>query len=315
MTVVILESCPQGLRGDMTKWLLEINTGVYVGNINARVRDHLWERICANIRNGKETMVWSVRGEQGMNFRVHNTTLQPIDYDGITLMMRPLPSSETACAAGCLRAGFSKAAKARMIQRAGARRTAAERSEDHENCAESPASSSSASSNYVVIDIETTGLRSASDSILEIGAIKVCNGVPTEEFCSLIQSSEPIPDEVSKLTGISDEMLASVGRPIEDVIHDLVEFISNERVVCHNTQFDVGFLQAAARKCGMVIMRDNKFEDTLVLARRRLRGIKSFKLIDIARYFALDTSGAHRAIKDCYLTHLIYEKLNQKHEP
>lgn len=302
MTVVILESCPQGLRGDLTKWLMEINSGVYVGNINTRVRDLLWERICDNIRSGKATMVWSARGEQGMSFRVHNTLWQPADYDGITLMMRPLPGSETSVEAGQLRAGFSKAAKARMKQRAEMKRRAEKLQEETE-----PSSAFS----YVVVDVETTGLNCSRDSILEIGALKVCNGVPTAEFCSLIRCYENIPDEAAKLTGISNEMLASEGRPIDEVIKELADFIANERIVCHNAKFDIGFIQAAARKCGLSIMRGNKCEDTLIMARRKLRGIKSFKLTDIAGHFSLDTSGAHRAMKDCYLTHRIYEKLNK----
>lgn len=303
MTIVVLESCPQGLRDDMTKWLLEINTGVYVGNINARVREQLWERICANIRRGRATMVWSARGEQGMNFRVHNTSLQPIDYDGITLMMRPLLSSEVENDAGRLRDGFSKAAKVRMSQLAGARRRTDAQPAETAMRVDAPC--------YVVVDVETTGLRCESDSIVEIGALKVRGGVPAEEFCSLVRCAVPVPDEVVKLTGISDEMLASAGRPISDVMRDLADFIADERVVCHNAKFDIGFLQAAARSCGMNIMRGNKCEDTLVMARRRIRGLNSFKLTDVARHLSIDATGAHRAIKDCLLTHLIYEKLKQ----
>ena len=56
MVVVTLTDCPPKLRGDLTKWLLEINTGVYVGKINARVREELWKRICDNIKSGRATM-------------------------------------------------------------------------------------------------------------------------------------------------------------------------------------------------------------------------------------------------------------------
>lgn len=296
MTIVVLESCPPALRGDMTKWLLEINTGVYVGKINARVREQLWERITANIRQGRATMVWSSRGEQGMSFKVHNTAWQPIDFDGITLMMRPLPGSAAASAASPLRDGFSKAARARVIQRSEAKRIAAARAR---------------SSGYVVIDVETTGLNVAKDSIVEIAALKVRDGSPTEEFSSLVKCEAAIPDEVVELTGITSDLLASDGRDIEQVLRELVDFIADDQVVCHNAQFDIGFLQAAAKKIGTAFMRGKKCEDTLALARRNLRGITSFKLTSIAKQLELDTTGAHRALKDCYLTHLIYEKLKQ----
>ncbi len=83
MIVVSLTNCPPRLRGDLTKWLMEINAGVYVGNVSARVRDELWDRICENVRDGRATMVFSAMNEQGMDFRVHNTTWIPIDYDGL----------------------------------------------------------------------------------------------------------------------------------------------------------------------------------------------------------------------------------------
>lgn len=74
MVVVTLTDCPPKLRGDLTKWLLEINTGVYVGKINARVREELWKRICDNIKSGRATMVFSAKNEQGLSFYVHNTS-------------------------------------------------------------------------------------------------------------------------------------------------------------------------------------------------------------------------------------------------
>jgi CRISPR-associated endoribonuclease Cas2 subtype I-E len=61
------------LRGDLSKWLQEINTGVYVGNVNSRVRDAIWNRVCENLKTGRATMVFSTNNEQKMDFRVHNT--------------------------------------------------------------------------------------------------------------------------------------------------------------------------------------------------------------------------------------------------
>ena len=94
MIVLCVTDCPPKLRGDLSKWLSEVNTGVYVGRLSARVREELWERVCDNIKNGQATMVYSTNNEQGYVFLTHNTTWVPIDYEGITLMRRPLAFHE-----------------------------------------------------------------------------------------------------------------------------------------------------------------------------------------------------------------------------
>ena len=87
MIVVSMTKCPPKLRGDLSKWLLEINTGVYVGKVSARVREALWQRICENISDGQATMVFSAQNEQHMDFYVHNNkSLMPVDFDGIKLI-------------------------------------------------------------------------------------------------------------------------------------------------------------------------------------------------------------------------------------
>ncbi len=115
MIVVSMTKCPPKLRGDLSKWLLEINTGVYVGQVSARVRDALWKRICDNIGDGQATMVFSTNNEQHMDFYIHNTTWKPIDLDGIKLMKRPLAVSYSD--EPKLQNGFSNAAKRRMAQK------------------------------------------------------------------------------------------------------------------------------------------------------------------------------------------------------
>ena len=89
MLIIVLTDCPAKLRGDLSKWLFEINTGVYVGRVSARVREELWSRICEYLKHGQATMVYPAAGEQKMEFRVYNTTWEIADYDGIKLMRRP----------------------------------------------------------------------------------------------------------------------------------------------------------------------------------------------------------------------------------
>lgn len=93
MVVVILSVCPERLRGVLTRWLLEISTGVYVGHVPARVRDHLWSRIIEDASRGRALMVHSTTGEQRLTFRTHRHAWKPVDIDGLTLMRRQTAES------------------------------------------------------------------------------------------------------------------------------------------------------------------------------------------------------------------------------
>jgi CRISPR-associated protein Cas2 len=86
--VVTLSVTPERLRGELTRWLLEISQGVYVGHLSARVRDRLWQRIVEDVGSGRAIMVWSSRNEQLFSYRVHNHSWDPVDFDGLTLMRR-----------------------------------------------------------------------------------------------------------------------------------------------------------------------------------------------------------------------------------
>ena len=92
MIVIVLTACPAGLRGQLTRWLLEIAPGVFVGHVSARVRGHLWSRVCELASTGRALMVYQSRTEQRLAFEVHNHDWTPRDYDGLSLMMRPQTS-------------------------------------------------------------------------------------------------------------------------------------------------------------------------------------------------------------------------------
>jgi len=115
MIVVTLTDCPISLRGDLTKWLFEINTGVFVGHVNARVRDNLWKRVTENVNKGRATMVFNTNNEQHMDFRVHNGEWIPIDFDGLKLVLRPSRAREQELSNK--RMGFSNASKYRMAKK------------------------------------------------------------------------------------------------------------------------------------------------------------------------------------------------------
>lgn len=89
MIVLVLSACPPGLRGYLTRWLLEISAGVFVGTVSTRVRELLWRRTVEMVRSGRAIMVFTARNEQKLSFLVHGHHWEPIDVEGITLMLRP----------------------------------------------------------------------------------------------------------------------------------------------------------------------------------------------------------------------------------
>ena len=113
MVVVVLTACPAGLRGHLTRWLLEIAPGVFCGKVSARVRDEMWNRIVEMSKDGRALMVFSRRGDQGLDFRVLRHDWEPVDFDGITLMRRP----EKAAATPTMRAGWSTASRLRRARK------------------------------------------------------------------------------------------------------------------------------------------------------------------------------------------------------
>lgn len=89
MIVLVLAACPAGLRGQLTRWLLEISPGVFVGRVSTRVRELLWSRVKELSREGRAIMVFQARNEQRLDFLVHRSDWVPVDREGVRLIMRP----------------------------------------------------------------------------------------------------------------------------------------------------------------------------------------------------------------------------------
>lgn len=115
MVVIVVTACPAGLRGHLTRWLLEISAGVFVGHVTARVRDLMWERVVELAKDGRAIMIHSVRGEQRLAFKVHRHDWLPVDLDGIQLMLRPSTARQDKPQQ--LRDGWSNASKYRRANR------------------------------------------------------------------------------------------------------------------------------------------------------------------------------------------------------
>lgn len=94
MVVLVLSAVPIGLRGLLTRWLIEVSAGVFVGHVSARVRDLLWLRTVEAARTGRALMIYEVPTEQRLSFKTHNHHWEPVDFEGVTLMMRPTPDSK-----------------------------------------------------------------------------------------------------------------------------------------------------------------------------------------------------------------------------
>ena len=289
MIVLSLSDCPPRLRGDLSRWLCELSTGVYVGQLSTRVRDELWQRVCDNLKSGRATMVYSTNGEQRMDFRVHNAAWEPIDFDGIKLMLRPSVERMQQRIASKPMRNFSNAA--------GVKKARAYAS-----------THSSAKPDYVIIDIETTGLSCMEDEIIELSALRVSNEKVIADFSMLARPQKRLSNQIVQLTGITEEMLCLDGKPLKEALQAFLTFIGEERVIAHNAAFDESFLRSACQVRDLPLFH-NPCIDTLTLARRKLPNASSYKLIALADSMGFDVSGAHRGLKDCQLTFEIYKKL------
>ena len=291
MIVLSLTNCSNALRGDLTRWLFEVDTNLYVGKQSARVRDRIWERVVEQTKSGSAVIVYPTNNEQGFDFRVWGTNWNPIDYDGLKLMLRPHH--------GNIQTDSNKLVpgKSKIEQRMAAKRFANPKN----NAPTLP-------DTYVVVDVETTGLSVETDTIIEIGSIKVVDRKDSETFQAIVRIGRQIPFQIEKLTGITNEIVLSEGRDLKEVIGDFREFIGELPIVSHNVVFDIGFIRKAYEKCEYPLPI-NTCIDTLRLARRFLDDPQDYKLETLMKYFGFSKSDHHRGLSDCEATSMLFEKL------
>ena len=151
----------------------------------------------------------------------------------------------------------------------------------------------------VVFDFETTGLDDVQDRIIEIGAQKIVSQEVVSEFSVLINPGMPLPAEVERITGITDDML--VGKPsIAEVLPDFLKFIEGHILVAHNAAFDMGFLRNSCSGIGVDV--DWPSFCTLKMARELLPGLERKNLDTLAEYYGLQFEARHRSIGDVKVT-------------
>ena len=166
-------------------------------------------------------------------------------------------------------------------------------------------------SSYVAFDLETTGLSSRNDKIIEIGAVLMENGQEVSRFQTFVDPEQRLSNQTTELTGITDDMLRGAPK-LQEIFPAFLEFVGDRVLVAHNAEFDTGFIRAACQQLG----NPYKFTsvDTLVLSQNLLSHLGRFKLNLVANALGLPDFTHHRAADDAVTCGLIMAKLAEKLE-
>ncbi len=162
---------------------------------------------------------------------------------------------------------------------------------------------------WVVLDVETTGLNTHADEIIEIGAVRIERGVEVAEFSELINPGRPVPDKVVEITGITSAMLRDK-RALMEVMPEFAKFCEGAVLVAHNASFDMSFFRRAFRQAGFPF--DFTILDTLALVRNQYPHNKSHKLGTMCKQLGISLLNAHRAVHDARATSLLLLKVVQE---
>ena len=165
----------------------------------------------------------------------------------------------------------------------------------------------------VCFDIETTGLKVATEAITEIGAVVLRNGRVTERFQTFVNPNRRLTPEIIGLTGITDAMLADAPQ-LKEALTDFLRFVDGRPLAAHNAEFDIGFIRAGCRKVGLEF--DPTYVDTLILAQNLLPELQKYKLDIVAEHLDLPAFNHHRASDDAamvaYMLIPFFEKMQKE---
>ena len=291
-TVITLSKVLNSLRGDLSKWLQEVATGVYVGNLNTKVREKLWDRVKDNLKDGEATISYYHRNEIGYNFETINGIREVIDSEGLPLVLVKKEETEREKA---LKEGFSKAAQFKKIKNIEHSKLKKEAEKEK-------------SKEYVVVDIETDGLDINNNKIIEIGAVKV--GKNREEFQRLIKIQGKLPEEIVRLTKIDDKMLEREGVPIGEALKEFSEFIGEKNLVGYNVNFDIQFLNEALDRENLPKIK-NKVYDIMQYVKKENLFLKNYKLNTVLKTYGIEEKVPHRALEDARLEEKLILKVKK----
>ncbi len=161
---------------------------------------------------------------------------------------------------------------------------------------------------YVAFDLETTGLSSVNDRIIEIGAVRMRNGEEVDRFQTFVDPGRVLDKKITELTGITQDML--VGAPkIEEVLPRFLQFVDGRVLVAHNSDFDTGFIRAECQRQGIAFTLTAV--DTLILAQNLMPQLNRHKLDIVANALSLPEFNHHRAADDACICGLIMHRFAQ----
>lgn len=288
-TIITLRNAIPSLRGDLSKWMQEIATGVYVGNFNSKIREELWERVKESIGNGEATLSYACRNEIGYNFETTNTERQVYNFEGIPLVYFPqkINNKETH-APKYNYSNASKFHKSRNFQRIKVRESI---------------------KTYVIIDIETDGLNFRENKIIEIGALKV-EGEKISQFHRLIKVEQELPIHISSLTGITLDLLEMKGVDLSDAIHEFINFIGENILVGYNINFDISFLNNSLKQLKRTPL-NNRILDIQAIVKKEQPFLESYSLQNVLESYGVEEIVPHRALEDAKLIHKFINKVNK----
>lgn len=162
---------------------------------------------------------------------------------------------------------------------------------------------------YVVVDVETTGGRAAHHRVTEIGAVKMCRGEVLEKFSTLLNPERRIPSNITRLTGISDAMVADAPK-FAEVSKRFRDFVGTAVFVAHNAKFDYGFIKEEFRRLGQNFRCPTLC--TVVAMRRFFPGLPSYGLARLSKCFGIPLQSHHRALCDAEATAELLVFINEK---
>ena len=163
--------------------------------------------------------------------------------------------------------------------------------------------------NYTVIDIETTGFSSNIDEIIEVAAIRVRNGDVVEQFQSIIKPKQDIDAFITKLTGITNDMVEAAPS-LEMVLPLFIDFIGDDIVVAHNAGFDINFIYDVFNLTTGIYF-SNDFIDTVYISRRLFKEYSKHTLLALTKHFGICGDIEHRALSDARKTFECYEYMKK----
>lgn len=164
---------------------------------------------------------------------------------------------------------------------------------------------------YVVFDLETTGVSPYNDEVIEISAVKARKGKVVEEFSELVNPKRTIPFAASRVNNITDDMVSDAPF-FDEVLRHFLEFVGEDVLVGHNIQsFDMKFINRDCERYFHQLIT-NDYVDTLILAKRCFPEWRHRRLGDLADYYGISTQGAHRALADCRMNQRVFELLGKE---